>query len=181
MHGFPIGFDYPANATILGQSGARKNPIQNTLSHAIIKACIMGELNKDGSRSFLRFERKDWGKSLYTPGSSYLPTFTDVNVLNYKRNDSLVFDAAGKCILNLYTPEDMTSSHGPNAVGGSSSLGKRKHRAKSVQEPAVHPKKRGRVVVDSDDDDDDDAPLLAKRVSKQKDAHLTDANQSMEG
>ena len=27
MHGFPVGFDYPANATILGQSGARKNPI----------------------------------------------------------------------------------------------------------------------------------------------------------
>jgi hypothetical protein len=64
MHGFPVGFDYPANATILGQSGARKNPLKNTISHAIIKACIIGELNEDGSRSFLRFERKDWGKSI---------------------------------------------------------------------------------------------------------------------
>jgi hypothetical protein len=64
MHGFPIGFDYPANATILGQSGARKNPIKNTISYAIIKACIIGELNEDGSRSFLRFEKKDWGQSI---------------------------------------------------------------------------------------------------------------------
>ena len=64
MHGFPVGFDYPANATILGQSGARKNPIKNTISYAIIKACIVGELNEDGSRSFLRFERKDWGKQI---------------------------------------------------------------------------------------------------------------------
>jgi hypothetical protein len=64
MHGFPVGFDYPANATILGQSGARNNPIKNTISYAIINACIMGELNDDGSRSFLRFERKDWGESL---------------------------------------------------------------------------------------------------------------------
>ena len=68
MHGFPIGFNYPANATILGQSGARKNPIKNTISYAIIKACIIGELNEDGSRSFLRFERKDWGKPI-----SFLP------------------------------------------------------------------------------------------------------------
>ncbi len=68
MHGFPIGFDYPANATILGQSGARKNPIKNTISYAIIQACVVGELNEDGSRSFLRFERKDWGESiLFSP------------------------------------------------------------------------------------------------------------------
>jgi hypothetical protein len=64
MCGFPVGFDYPANATILAQSGARKNPIKNTISYAIIKACIIGEVNEDGSRSFLRFERKDWGKSI---------------------------------------------------------------------------------------------------------------------
>jgi hypothetical protein len=64
MHGFPVGFAYPANATILGQSGARKNPIQNTISYAIIEACILGESNKDGSHSFLQFERKDWGESL---------------------------------------------------------------------------------------------------------------------
>jgi hypothetical protein len=70
MHGFPIGFHYPANATILAQSGARKNPIKNTISYAIIKACIVGELNDDGSRSFLRFERKDWGESL-----SFSPAF----------------------------------------------------------------------------------------------------------
>jgi hypothetical protein len=68
MHGFPIGFDYPANATILAQSGSRKNPIKNTISYAIIKACIMGHLNEDGSHSFLRFERKDWGKSLHVWG-----------------------------------------------------------------------------------------------------------------
>jgi hypothetical protein len=70
MHGFPIGFDYPANATILAQSGARNNPLKNTISYAIIKACIMGELNDDGSRSFLRFERKDWGELL-----SFSPLF----------------------------------------------------------------------------------------------------------
>ena len=70
MHGFPIGFDYPANATILAQSGARKNPIKNTISYAIIKACIMGELNSDGSRSFLQFEGKNWGESL-----SFAPVF----------------------------------------------------------------------------------------------------------
>jgi hypothetical protein len=64
MHGFPVGFDYPANATILGQSGVRNNPIKNTISYAIIKACIMGELNEDGSRSFLRFVSKDWGEFL---------------------------------------------------------------------------------------------------------------------
>jgi len=63
MHGFPVGFNYPANATILGQSGARKNPIKDPILHAIIKACIIGELNEDGSHSFLRFERKDWGKA----------------------------------------------------------------------------------------------------------------------
>jgi hypothetical protein len=64
MHGFPIGFDYPANATILAQSGARNNPIKNTMAYAIIKACILGQLNDDGSHSFLQFERKDWGESL---------------------------------------------------------------------------------------------------------------------
>src|SRR5271170_4106850 len=62
-------YDYPANATILGQSGARKNPIKKTISYAIIKACIIGESNEDGSRSFLRFERKDWGESAsFSPG-----------------------------------------------------------------------------------------------------------------
>ena len=70
MHGFPIGVSYPANAAILGQSGARKNPLKNTISYAIIKACIVGELNEDGSRSFLQFERKDWGESiLFSPTS----------------------------------------------------------------------------------------------------------------
>ena len=64
MHGFPVGFDYPANATILGQSGVRNNPIKNTISYAIIKACIMGELNEDGSHSFFRFVSKDWGEFL---------------------------------------------------------------------------------------------------------------------
>src|SRR5271163_4716119 len=73
MHRFPMGFDYPANATILGQSGARKNPIKNTISYAIIKACILGESNQDGSHSFLQFERKDWGESL-TIHLSYLLT-----------------------------------------------------------------------------------------------------------
>ena len=62
MHGFPIGFHYPANATILSQSGARKNPINKTILYAIIKACIVGELNDDGTQSFLRFEKKDWSK-----------------------------------------------------------------------------------------------------------------------
>jgi hypothetical protein len=64
MQGFPVGFDYPANATILGQSGARNNPIKKTISYAIIKACLLGEPNKDGSLSFLRFVKKDWGKFL---------------------------------------------------------------------------------------------------------------------
>lgn len=72
MHGFPIGFDYPANAGILGQSGSRNNPIHNTISYAIIKACIVGEPQDDGSRSFLRFEKKDWGESLLIP--SCIPT-----------------------------------------------------------------------------------------------------------
>ena len=67
MHGFPIGFDYPANATILAQSGARKNPINKTISYAIIKACIVGELNNDGTQSFLRFEKKEWSKLLSFP------------------------------------------------------------------------------------------------------------------
>ena len=70
MHGFPVGFDYPENATILGQSGVRNNPIKNTISYAIIKACIIGELHEDGTRSFLRFERKDWGESI-----SFSPVF----------------------------------------------------------------------------------------------------------
>jgi hypothetical protein len=70
MQGFPVGFDYPANAAILGQSGARKNPLKNTISYAIIKACLMGDLKEDGSRSFLRFEKKDWGKLI-----SFFPTF----------------------------------------------------------------------------------------------------------
>jgi hypothetical protein len=72
MHGFPIGFDYLANATILAQLGARNNPIKNTISYVIIKACIMGELDNDGSCSFLQFERKDWGE---------LPSFSPVFLL----------------------------------------------------------------------------------------------------
>ena len=74
MHGFPVSFDYPANTSILGQSGARKNPIENTISYAIIKACIIGELNEDGSRSFLRFVRKDWGEFISLSPSSLLLT-----------------------------------------------------------------------------------------------------------
>src|SRR5712691_10911107 len=78
MHGFPIGFDYPANATILAQSGARKNPINKTISYAIIKACIVGELNNDGTQSFLRFEKKEWSKLLSFPALLSLLTSSQV-------------------------------------------------------------------------------------------------------
>ena len=65
MHGFPDGFDYPMNANILSHSGARNNPVKNTIAYAIIKACIIGELNDDGTHSFLRFEKKDWSELQY--------------------------------------------------------------------------------------------------------------------
>jgi hypothetical protein len=172
MHGFPVGFAYPANAAILGQSGSRNNPIQNTISYAIIKACIMGDMNDDGSRSFLRFEKKDWGESLLFPPVFLIPltSLADVNVLNYKVNDSLVFDAAGECILRLHSHEDMMMAKGHHV---SLSMSK-KPPSTPVKKAIVRPKKRTRVI--SDDEDDMDQPLVKR--AKQK-THLLD--QSTEG
>ena len=164
MHGFPVGFDYPANATILGQSGVRKNPIKNTISYAIIKACIIGELNEDASHSFLRFERKDWGKPI-----SFLPLSLPLTLLGryccVRRNSPLVLDAAGKCILRIYSDEDMIKRNKHMTVGRTGSS-KGKHSSDSVSKPGAPPKKKRRVV-DSDEnaDDDDDEPLVSKRRS----------------
>ena len=106
-----------------------------------------------------------------------------MNVLDYKRNDSLVFDAAGKCILSLHSPEDMKPSPGQkglSAVGsGGSSKGK-KCPAEPVQKATVLPKKRRRIVIDGDDEDgDEDDNLLDIRFSKHQALYLPD--QSIEG
>jgi hypothetical protein len=109
----------------------------------------------------------------------------DVNVLNFRRNDSLVFDAAGKCILTLHSPEDLMHSHGQkghSAVGHGVSLKGKKCSAKPVQKAAMRPGKRRRVISDDEDGDgdgDDDDELLDKRFSKHPAEY--DPDQSLEG
>jgi hypothetical protein len=103
-----------------------------------------------------------------------------VDVLNGRRDDSLVFDAAGKCILTLYSPDDIVPLPGhtePSGVGkASSSKGKTKY----VPRTAVNLKKRRRVVVDEEDEDEDeDDRLLDWRPSKRKAPDVPD--QSLEG
>jgi len=88
-------------------------------------------------------------------------------VLNYRRNESLVFDAAGKCILTLYSPEDVTS-HG---LKGHQAQGKKRS---ATSDPTVHTKKRRRT----EEEDDSDAPTLKKRVQKNKGSSAI--NESME-
>jgi hypothetical protein len=106
-----------------------------------------------------------------------------VNVLNFRRNNSLVFDAAGKCILSLHSPEDMMPLHGQkgnSAVWNGVSLKGKKHSAKPVQKAAVCLGKRKRVIMDDEDGDgDEDDELLDKRVSKHQAAYVPD--QSLEG
>lgn len=95
-----------------------------------------------------------------------------MNVLSYRRNDSLVFDTTGKCVLRLHSPEDIKLSTGGNRLGpdeAGSSKGK-KRPAKPLLKTPVPPKKRRRQIKDSDDE------LL---LAKSKVPPLPD--QSMEG
>jgi hypothetical protein len=88
--------------------------------------------------------------------------FADVKVLNYQRNDSLVFDAMGKCILNLHSPEDMLGRKSDTAVkSGESSKGK-KGSAKPPLKTSGHPKKRRKLTFDDSDSDDSDEPFALK-------------------
>jgi hypothetical protein len=97
-----------------------------------------------------------------------------------------VFDAAGKCILTLHSPEDMKHSHGQKghrAVRNGISLKGKKPSAKHVQKAAVHLGKRKRAITtddeDGDEDEDEDDEILRKRISKHPAAHVPD--QSLEG
>jgi len=76
---------------------------------------------------------------------------SDVSILNFKRNDSLVLDAAGKCILSLHSAEDMrTFGEHPAVKNGGSSKGK-KRPAKPLLTTPAPPKKRRRIK-DSEDE-----------------------------
>ena len=103
-------------------------------------------------------------------------------MLNGCKNDSLVFDAAGKCILNLYGPDDMVPLQGltePSAVGTAGSSKGRKY-TKSAPKTAVNPKKRRRVVISEEEKDgDEDERLVDLRPSKRKAPNVLD--QSLEG
>jgi len=88
----------------------------------------------------------------------------DTAVLNHRRNSPLVLDAAGKCILRIYSDEDMMEQNKHTTVGRTgSSKGKRS--ADSFPKSGAPPKKKRRVVDSDDNDDDDDEPLVFKRHS----------------
>ena len=93
-------------------------------------------------------------------------------MLNHRRNSPLVFDAAGKCILRIYSDEDMME-RGRHTTAGRTGSSKGKRSADSVPKGGAPPKKKRRVV-DSDENDDDE-PLVFKRRS------ATDHDQSIEG
>src|SRR5271154_3434659 len=108
--------------------------------------------------------------------SYYSPTSPDVDVLNYGRNDSLVFDTVGNCVLHLYSPEDMKLSaerRGSTAVEPRSSKGKKRF-AESLPKTAPAPPKKRRLTI-PDDEDSADEPLCYRS----KALHLPD--QSTEG
>jgi hypothetical protein len=82
-----------------------------------------------------------------------------------------VFDAAGKCILTLHSPESMERSHG----GAGSSKGK-KQSATPLQKARAPGKKRRLAIEDSEQDGDSvDEPLVLQKGR----SHPPD--QSMEG
>jgi hypothetical protein len=91
-------------------------------------------------------------------------------VLNYKRNDSLVFDAAGKCILSLHSLDDLMPSQGSTSTG-------KNHSAKPVQKTSARPEKRRRAMI-SDSDGDEDRPSK-KRAPQRNTRYLP--NESTEG
>lgn len=94
-----------------------------------------------------------------------------MNVLNFKKNAPLVFDAAGKCILKVHNPEDILVSQQDKeyiSVGSSGVPKGKKRSAKSAPTSSRHHKKKRKLVID--DDDDEDEPLVSR-----------DLDQSMEG
>jgi hypothetical protein len=72
-------------------------------------------------------------------------------------------DAAGKCILRIYSDEDMTERRPASSKG--------KHSADSVPKLGAPPKKKRRVV-DSDNDDDGDEPLVPKHSKSHHDLSI---------
>jgi hypothetical protein len=100
----------------------------------------------------------------------------DVKVLNYQRNDSLVFDVAGKCILDLHSTEDMEGRKRHHAVKSGDFSKGTKGSTKPPQKTTRHSKKRRRLTIDdSDSGGDEDEPLGLKH----KPPYIPD--QSIEG
>jgi len=86
-----------------------------------------------------------------------------VSILNFKRNDSLVLDVAGKCILSLHSAEDMrTSGEHPAVKNGGSSKGK-KRSTQSFPDYEAPPMKKRRKIIEESEEDDSDTPLGPNR------------------
>jgi hypothetical protein len=99
---------------------------------------------------------------------------SDISVLNYKRNDSLVFDAAGKCILSLHSMEDLRTSGEHHAVKSRGSSKGKKRSPQSLQDSEVPPMKKRRKIIEESEDEDDNEPLGKGKASPRPD-------ESMEG
>jgi hypothetical protein len=110
------------------------------------------------------------GVSLYHShlSSYHYPSTTDTAVLNHRRNSPLVFDAAGKCILRIYSNEDMELNNHTALGRMASPKDKGKRSAKPVP---MHAAKK-RKVVSSDDEEE---PLVHKKFSTRN------PDQSLEG
>ena len=110
------------------------------------------------------------GVSLYHshPSSYHYPSTTDTAVLNHRRNSPLVFDAAGKCILRIYSNEDMEANN-HTALGRMASS---KDKGKCSANPVPMPAAKKRKVVSSDDEEE---PSVHKMFSTRN------PDQSLEG
>ena len=98
-----------------------------------------------------------------------------MSVLNFKRNDSLVFDAAGKCILSLHSVEDMRTSGEHHAVKSRGSSKGQKRSAQPLHHSEVPPMKKRRKIIKESEEEDYDERLGVKRKAS------TPLDQSMEG
>lgn len=94
---------------------------------------------------------------IFSQSSYCYPSLADATVLSRQRNSPLVFNAAGECILNLYTDDDMKQR--AQRVKG-------KRQAPSA---TAHARKKRRLA--NSDDDDETQPQVRKNL----------ADRSMEG
>jgi hypothetical protein len=90
---------------------------------------------------------------------------SDISVLNYKRNDSLVFDAAGKCILSLHSTEDLRTSGEHHAVKSRGSSKGKKRSPQSLQDSEVPPMKKRRKIIEESEDEDDNQGCPRVRIT----------------